>query len=65
MNRKAWLLFAVVILALTWLVPTTPGRAEREGGDSGFCPAGTCSGQGGKWAQHVKYCSAKNCKLRK
>ena len=41
MNRKAWLLFAAVILALTWLVPTTSSRAERALGNSGYCPAGT------------------------
>ncbi len=64
MSRKVWLL-AAAILALAWIVPTTSGYAERALGDSGYCPAGTCSGQGGKWAQHTKYCSAKNCKIKK
>jgi hypothetical protein len=64
MTRKVWFL-AAAILALAWIVPTTSGYAERALGDSGYCPAGTCSGQGGKWAQHTKYCSAKNCKIKK
>lgn len=64
MTREAWLL-SVVILALAWIVSTTSGHAERALGDSGYCPAGTCSGQSGKWAQHIKYCRAKNCKIRK
>lgn len=47
------------------LYTATARYAERALVDSGYCPVGTCSGQGGKWAQHTKYCSAKNCKIRK
>ncbi|HZL39207.1 MAG TPA: hypothetical protein VFC45_02890 [Pseudolabrys sp.] len=64
MNRKACLL-AAAILMIAWIVSSTSSHAERALGDSGYCPAGTCSGQGGKWAQHTKYCSAKNCKIIK
>ena len=64
MSRKVWLL-AVAILALAWIVPTTSSSAERVLGDSGYCPRHMFGTRWQMGSTHTKYCSAKNCKIKK
>ena len=38
------------------------GADVRSGTTGGYCPAGTCSKNGGKYARDVANCSAANCR---
>lgn len=71
---RIWLLTAVVGAVISSLLVLIPDAAYAQSGgrggsnikgskgSSGYCPAGTCSKQGGRWAANVKNCSAANCR---
>lgn len=58
----------IVIVALVAALPVlfNAGQVKAQsrimgGGNSGSCPAGTCSSSGGSFAKNVKNCTAANC----
>jgi len=62
LRKSIWFLG---IAAIASLVPVTESYAacsHGNNGKSGYCPLGTCSESGGKWACNLKKCSAANCR---
>jgi hypothetical protein len=56
------LTMAVLVATLQLLLGTNEAAAQRETGNSGYCPAGTCSKSGGPTATNVKNCRNENCR---
>jgi hypothetical protein len=43
--------------------PKPPIERRRQAGPNGaYCPANTCAGNGGSYANNVRFCSPKNCR---
>jgi hypothetical protein len=43
--------------------PKPPIERRRQAGpNGGYCPANTCAGNGGSYANNVRFCSPKNCR---
>jgi len=70
--NKSVLAVAIVSVALPALIVFPDAANAQSGGrkgadvrpatTGGYCPAGTCSKKGGKYARDVANCSAANCR---
>ena len=61
--------FCFTAIGLLFLTVSVMGDASAQiggsrvgSGNSGYCPAGTCARDGGKYAKNLKFCSAANCR---
>jgi hypothetical protein len=54
----------VIVIAFSGLLLGINEAAAAWGNppDSGYCRAGTCAGDGGQWARHLKNCKKENCR---
>jgi hypothetical protein len=55
-------LIAIILVACTLSLPAAATRRWFDYPNSGYCPAGTCSGNGGFRAINVKNCRPSNCR---